>query len=77
MIYPLCILSPGQRGKVCKIKLCGAMRRRLFDIGLTPGTEVECVLKPVSGEPTAYRIRGSLMVLRFEDASQIYVQILS
>ena len=77
MIYPLCVLKPGQRCKVCSVHLGGAIRRRLFDIGLTPGTEIECVMKPTSGEPTAYYIRGSLMALRFEDASQIFVKLIN
>lgn len=76
MIYPLCSLKPGQRGKISSVRLFGNMRRRLFDIGLIEGTEVECVLKSISGEPTAYRIRGSLIALRFEDASKIFVKLI-
>ena len=76
MVYPLCLLKPGQRGRVSSVRLCGNMRRRLFDIGLIEGTEVECVLKGLGGEPTAYRIRGSLIALRFEDSSQIFVKLI-
>mgnify|MGYP002510558354 CR=1 FL=1 len=75
MIYPLCSLKPGQRGKVCFLRLDGAMRRRLFDIGLIEGTEIECVLKAMSGEPAAYCIRGSTIALRFDVTSQIYVKL--
>ena len=49
------------------------MRRRLQDIGLIEGTEVECVQKSPAGDPVAYRIRGALIALRSEDSSNILV----
>ena len=49
------------------------MRRRLQDMGLVEGTEVECVLKSPSGDPTAYGVRGALIALRAEDARQVLV----
>jgi len=68
-------LRPGETGRVTALRLQGAMRRRLQDMGLVEGTEVACVLKSPAGDPTAYRIRGALIALRSEDARQVLVTI--
>ena len=68
-------LHPGETGRVTALRLQGAMRRRLQDMGLVEGTEVACVLKSPAGDPTAYRIRGALIALRSEDARQVLVTI--
>lgn len=52
----------------------GAQRRRLLDLGVVPGTRVTHELSGPSGDPTAYRIRGALIALRRDQASQIFVQ---
>lgn len=52
----------------------GSIRRRLQDIGLIPGTKVECVQKSPLGDPTAFLIRGTVIALRCEDSANIFVQ---
>lgn len=52
----------------------GAQRRRLLDLGVVPGTRITHELSGPSGDPTAYRIRGALIALRRDQASQIFVQ---
>lgn len=66
-------LRPGERGTVCRLAACGAMRRRLLDIGLTPGTAVDCVGRSPAGDPSAYLIRGAVIALRSCDAHGIYL----
>ena len=66
-------LSEGQRGRVVSLESQGSMRRRLQDIGLVEGTEVECVLKSPAGDPVAYQSRGALIALRAEDSRQVLV----
>jgi DtxR family Mn-dependent transcriptional regulator len=51
----------------------GNQRRRLLDLGLVPGTEVEAVRRSPGGEPTAYRIRGALIALRNDQTDLIRV----
>lgn len=63
----------GKTAKVNVLLSTGSMRRRLQDIGLTPGTDVECLQKSPSGDPIAYLIRGAVIALRSEDSSQILV----
>lgn len=72
-IDSLANLQVGERARVASLLSRGSMRRRLQDIGLIEGTEVECVQKSPAGDPVAYRIRGALIALRSEDSSNILV----
>ena len=67
----LSALQPGQQAVVKSILEDSSMRRRLQDLGLTPGTPVTCVLKSPLGDPAAYLIRGAVIALRCEDSRQI------
>ncbi|MDR1558925.1 MAG: ferrous iron transport protein A [Clostridiales bacterium] len=64
----------GERAIVRELLTIGSTRRRLQDIGLIVGTEVECLYKSPPGDPTAYLIRGAVIALRIEDAEQIMVE---
>lgn len=57
-------LSPAFRGQE---------RRRLLDLGFVPGTRIEVEMSGPGGDPTAYRLRGSLVALRREQAAQIRI----
>lgn len=70
---PLCALQPGECAQVFCLYTDGSMRRRLLDIGLIPGTCVECIGRSPGGDPTAYRIRQAVMAIRQEDAAHIQV----
>lgn len=72
-INSLTSLKEGQRARVVSLHSSGSMRRRLQDIGLIEGTEVECVQKSPAGDPVAYLIRGALIALRAEDSSDVLV----
>ena len=74
MVCTLSALARGERGAVCRLTATGAMRRRLMDIGLTPGTPVEVLFRACFGDPTAYLVRGTVVALRREDAERIYVR---
>lgn len=52
-----------------------AIQRRLLDIGMIPGTKVECVLISPSSNPKAYMIRGAVIAIRNEDAECIEMEI--
>ena len=51
----------------------GAVKRRLIDMGLTPGTTVELIKTAPFGDPMEVRLRGYELSLRKEDAAQIRV----
>ena len=67
-------LEIGERGKVLKVHGEGAIRRRLFDMGITPGAEVYLRKKAPFGDPIEIAIRGYELTLRKADASMIEVE---
>lgn len=71
----LAALEPGEDGRVVRIAAScrGLQRRRLMDLGLVPGTDVRAEMKSNGGDPTAYRIRGSLVALRRDQAKQVHI----
>lgn len=70
-------LALGTSGKVKTLTAWGAARRRLLDLGLVADTRVEALRKSPSGDPTAYQIRGAVIALRSEEASQILVEAIN
>ncbi|HYG35582.1 MAG TPA: FeoA family protein, partial [Clostridia bacterium] len=72
----LTTLRPGQCAKVKGLSpACrGAERRRLLDLGFVAGTKVEVEMVSPGGDPTAYRVRGTLVALRREQAGLIRVE---
>ena len=67
-------IMPGDFATVKEIITDGDMRRRLLDIGLIPGTLVECIGKSPGGDPKAFLIRGAVIAIRAEDAAGIAVE---
>lgn len=73
---PLFELTHDQRGEIVTLDdaVQGFTRRRFLDLGLTPGTVIYPELKNFFGDPRAYRIRGTLIALRKDQAAQIWVK---
>lgn len=70
-------LELGQTGRVLSLACEGLSRRRLLDLGLVPGTVVECAMRAPLGEPMAYRIRGATVALRREEADRVDIEPLA
>ncbi|SFL54467.1 FeoA family protein [Pelosinus propionicus] len=70
---PLSTLGIGSACQIVSLNLQGLLRRRILDLGMVPGTPVQCIRKSPAGDPVAYMVRDTLIALRSEDASQIYV----
>ena len=65
-------LSPGQSGTILSIdNRSKTVKRRLVDMGLTPGTEVKVTKIAPLGDPIEVSLRGYELSLRKEDAGQI------
>lgn len=66
-------LRPGERGAVTKLNGSGALRRRLVDMGIVPGTVV-CVhkLAPL-GDPIEIKVKQFNLSLRKQEAALIEV----
>jgi DtxR family Mn-dependent transcriptional regulator len=69
-------IVPGERARVTEISpACqGVQRRRLLDLGVVKGTEIEAELMSAAGDPIAYRIRGALIALRRQQAEWIRIE---
>ena len=73
-LISLCGLEVGASARVAEVAGERAMRRRLMDMGLIPGTRVTCVAASPAGDPSAYLIRGAVVALRGRDAEGIRVE---
>ena len=67
-------LIQGERGIIKKLLCTGLTRRRFMDLGLVSGTEVEVIMKSLSGDPVAYRVKGTQLAIRNKDAHDIIVE---
>ncbi len=67
-------LGQGERGVIVRVGLKGAERRALLDLGFVPGTSVERLFQSPLGDPTAYRLRSTVVALRRSQAEAIEVQ---
>lgn len=70
-------LPQGQEAEVVQIDetVQGFTRRRFLDLGLTPGARIVPELSNFFGDPRAYRVRGTLIALRRDQAEKIWVRI--
>ncbi len=74
-LKPLTALPAGRTAIVSALdeNLQGFTRRRLLDLGLTPGTSITAELPSLFGDPVAYRVRGALIALRKDQAEHILI----
>ncbi len=68
-------LKQGEKGKVVKIGGKGNVLRRLLDMGLVSGSEVEMQRVAPLGDPIEINIKGYNLSLRKEEASSIQVEV--
>lgn len=66
--------KPTEAGVVKRVAGEGQMRRRLFDMGITPGAEV--VMRKVAplGDPIEVTVRGYELTLRKTEAAVVEVE---
>ena len=65
-------LRPGEEGVILSVgNQSGAVKRRLVDMGLTPGTQVKVTKIAPLGDPLEVSLRGYELSLRKDDAAQI------
>ena len=67
-------LAIGEKGTVVSVKGEGAIRRRLFDMGITPGAEIYLRKKAPLGDPIEIRLRGYELTLRKSEAAQVEIE---
>ncbi len=69
-------LIAGETAIIKEISINGLNRRRFFDLGFIPGTEVTVAFESPLGDPTAYNIRGTVIALRREEAEKILIEVI-
>ncbi len=69
------VLRPGAKGVVIRVDAEPALKRRLQDFGLIPGTVVSCRYRCPWGHLTALEFRGSVLALRTRDLRKIRVRL--
>ncbi|MCI1734291.1 MAG: ferrous iron transport protein A [Bacilli bacterium] len=68
-------MAIGQTGIIDKVNGSGKIRRRLFDMGLTPGAEVYLRKKAPLGDPVEITLRGYELSLRLIEASLVEMRV--
>ncbi|HCF50546.1 MAG TPA: ferrous iron transport protein A [Syntrophomonas sp.] len=66
-------LPLGRKANVTMLTSDGATRRRMLDLGIIDGTDIEPLYKSPSGNPVAYLIRGAVIALRSDVSEKIIV----
>ncbi|MBN2065749.1 MAG: ferrous iron transport protein A [Candidatus Thermoplasmatota archaeon] len=68
------LINPGKKAKIIQIKGEGSARRRLLDMGMIPGAELEVIKRAPLGDPIEFKIKGYHLTLRKNEAEHILVQ---
>ncbi len=66
-------LSPGESGVITRLDGDPDIKRRLMELGLVPGTEIELVRLAPLGDPVELRLRKVHLSIRRREASHIHV----
>lgn len=69
-------LKPGEKAKVLQIEGDGVLKRRILDMGITPGTAVKVQKFAPLGDPLEVKAKGFNLALRKSEAGMIRVESL-
>jgi len=69
-------VQPGTRILVKRLTGDGKVKRRLMDMGIIPGTEMEVQKVAPLGDPVEIKFKGYNLSLRQEEADTIEVEII-
>lgn len=67
-------LKPSEKATIIKLAGQGALRRRLCDMGLTPGTDILLRKMAPLGDPIEITVRGYELSLRKAEADLVIVE---
>ena len=68
-------LEVGKKGTVLKISAEGKIKRRLFDMGVTPGVEIKVKKLAPLGDPIEVTIRNYELTLRKMEAECVLMEV--
>lgn len=75
MFKKLSQFNIGETGLITNVEGEGRIRRRLFDMGITPGAEVYLRKKAPLGDPIEITIRGYELTLRKDEAMLVTLEM--
>ena len=75
MLKKLDKIEKGETGLVKNVEGDGKVRRRLFDMGVTPGAKVTLRKKAPFGDPIEITIRGYELSLRKAEAELVNIEV--
>ncbi len=67
-------LKIGNSGIIKSMYFEGKQRLRIRELGFVEGAEVSALYNSMFGDPVAYKIRGSIIALRRDDADKIIIE---
>ena len=70
-------LKKGQQAIIVQVGGKGAVKRRMMDMGIVPGSTISVVRVAPLGDPIEYLIKGYSLSLRRSEAKEILVELLS
>ena len=68
-------LSIGQSATVVSVHAEAVLRRRLLDMGITPGCRIRLIKVAPLGDPLEIRLRSYELLIRKEEAALIEVSL--
>jgi DtxR family Mn-dependent transcriptional regulator len=72
---PLHKLKAGQKAVIVRVGGKGSTRRRMMDMGLVPGSDIEVVRAAPLGDPIEFTVKGYSLSLRKSEAKAITVEL--
>lgn len=76
MSVSLRALAKGQRARIVTVSASAELGRRIRDMGLVPGAEIQVVGRAPLKDPVALRLAGFTLSLRNNEADFIAVEVL-
>ncbi len=67
--------SIGETGVIVKVDGEPRIKRRLFDMGVTPGAQVYLRKKAPLGDPIEVTVRGYELTLRKTEAENVFTEV--
>lgn len=74
IVMTLKAAAPGKRVIVQKLIGQGEIKRRLMDMGIIPGTEIQIQKVAPLGDPVEIKFKGYNLSLRWNEAENILVE---
>lgn len=72
---PLSELKTGEQGRVTRITAKNPIRRRILEMGVTPGAEITVKGRAPLGDPMDILVKGYHLSIRKDEAAWVYVEV--